>query len=210
MLPFCNTSFLKVNSILNKTQEFFSKYELDTNKQIILFAPPGLKDFVSSKMNYNFEILQKLVKIFSSRNDCTLIIKPHPADLISDYQKILKNSPNCKIIDGNLLELISISSFLISTFSTTMIDAMTMKIPVMQIIFDNISYKRPYDNYDVVLKSSIKNMPELIEKLLLDKTLQANLIQNGSKFVKDYYNLPIENPEKIIQNIISDLKNTFN
>jgi len=204
LIPFCNTAFLNVDKIKNIREKIFSKFNLDSNKQIILFAPPGLKDFISRKDNYNFEILKKLIDSFSNNSDVIIIIKPHPLDDISDYSKLVdQSSSNCKILDGNLLELLSVSSLLISTFSTTMIDSMSMKIPVIQVTFPNVVYERPYDNYGAVLKSNIEELSVSINKLLEDKNLQKKLIANGSKFVKDYYNLPIENPEKILKDILS-------
>ena len=58
---------------------------------------------------------------------------------ITIYEEILASfSPsNAKIIQGNLYELIYLSSLIVSVFSSTMLDALCFDKPVIRVKFEN-------------------------------------------------------------------------
>ena len=209
---FGNPNFLNLEKIEQslKTKDLYKKYNIPQNQKIILFAPPGYRKSIyeDSKYSYDIQLWRKLLELFSKNKNYFVIMKPHPiiqynTDL---YQNILdKYDPtNFKIIQGNLFELIFISSLVISTFSTTLIDAMCFGRPTVQVVFDNVDFKMPFDNYQAVKVSSLENLDNQIEDILNDQKRREQLIKKGGKFVKDYYNLPSSNHSIILKELISE------
>ena len=203
LISFCNPSFLNIKILKNSYKEILTKYNIPNNKKVVLFALPGLKQYADSKTIPNKKILEKLLDDLT--DDFFLIVKPHPADDISFYTQIVDKSTknNVNIISGNIMELISISDLLISTASTTIIDAMCLNTPVIQVIMPNMDHNRPYNDFDAVLRTSLENLFSSIQKLLLDKNIQEKLELNGKIFVKKYYNIPLENPKSILENVMN-------
>jgi len=193
---FCNPIFLPFynNKIKTDPKSIIENYNLTNDRKFILFAPPGLSDYIDSKINYNEKILKQLFHDFKDDNKLLFLIKPHPSDDPNEYQKIIENfsTSNFKIINSGLLELIYISKIVISTFSTTIIDAMSLEKPVIQVTFPGINFHRPYDEFNAVLQTPLVDLSKNILSLLSDATMQSKLIKNGSNFVKGYYNLPYD------------------
>lgn len=201
---FCNPVFLPLNKIKFKQKSIIEKYHLPINKKFILFAPPGMKDYTESKINYNEEIIKKLLQTFMDNKEIFFLIKPHPADDPNDYKKILDKfgSTNAKIIDGSLIELITISELVVSTFSTTIIDSMCLKKAVIQVTFSGINYDRPYDEFNAVLQASLSELSKKILYLLNDESKKLELIKNGHNFAKQYYNFPYKQPIENLKQIL--------
>ena len=122
------------------------------------------------------------------------------------YEKFLSEShfTNARIIQGDLLELISISSILISILSTTILDALCFGKPVIRVKFGTGEPILPYDDCEVVLSTTLKELTYNIDRILRDETLQQRLLQNCSTFIKDQCNIPPENPIQILENIIQN------
>jgi len=202
LICFCNTNFLHIEDLKDSRQEILDKLGIPKNKINIILSLPGLSDYADSKQNYNIEILQNLLNNLT--DDYFLMIKPHPADDDSVYENVLKNrqKSNARIVKNNILELIVASDVQISTFSTTMIDGMCMGVPVVQVKIDGVQYERPYDTFGAVLATNLENILPSIHKVMSEPNLRNKLIVNGRKFAKQYYNIPIKNPESIIWSIL--------
>jgi len=185
-------------------KSIIEKFHLPKNKQFVLFAPPGMKDYTENQINYNEEIVKKLLQDFKDNNELFFLIKPHPADNPDDYKKIMAEfgSVNAKIIDASLIESLIISDLVVSTFSTTIIDSMCLKKPVIQVTFSGIKYHRPYDEFNAVLQTPLPELSEKILYLLNNESEKSVLIENGNTFAKKYYNFPhvqsIENLKEIL------------
>jgi len=164
-----------------------------------------MRIYKKARTNFNKETLEKLLEIANKRNEFFIIIKPHPDDNPQDYQSIIDQtgSHNAKVLQGNLIELILNSNVVVSTFSTSIIDAMCMNKPVIQVKFEEIEMKLPYDDYETVLESKLNNLEENIQKIINDKDLCQKLLEQEQKFVKKYYNIGGENPRNIINKILS-------
>lgn len=207
LIAFGNPMFFHLDKIKpkNNLEEFVKKYQLSSNCYFVLFAPPGMRIYKKARTNFNKETLEKLLEIANKRNDFFIIIKPHPDDNPQDYQSIIdqKGSDNAKVLQGNLIELILNSDIVISTASTSIIDAMCMNKPVIQVKFEEVEMKQPYDEYEAVLESKLNNLKENIQKIINDKDLCQKLLEQEQKFVKKYYNISGENPRNIINKILS-------
>ncbi len=207
LIAFGNPMFFHLDKIKpkNNLEEFVKKYQLPSNCYFVLFAPPAMRIYKKARTNFNKETLEKLLEIANKRNDFIIIIKPHPDDNPQDYQSIIdqKGSDNAKVLQGDLIELILNSDIVISTVSTSIIDAMCMNKPVIQVKFEEVEMKQPYDEYEAVLESKLNNLKENIQKIINDKDLCQKLLEQEHKFVKKYYNISEENPRNIINKILS-------
>jgi CDP-glycerol glycerophosphotransferase (TagB/SpsB family) len=203
-----NPAFFDLEKMVSSMSKksILSQYSLPNCDNFVLFLPPGMSATRESKLEYNETILKNLLQKFGGRTDLFFIVKPHPSDKVSIYEKIISKSQftNVKIIQGNLFELIFLSSIVISTFSTTMMDALCLKKPVIQVIFAGSKVQIPFDEYDAVFQTSLENLEHTITKLLHDKTLIKSSINNATKFIKKYYNIPPENPKLVLKNILED------
>jgi len=205
LIAFGNPMFFPLKNNLELDQKsIIEKYYLPKNKQFILFVPPGMQDYTESKVNFNEEILKKLLQDFRTDEELFFLIKPHPADNPNDYQKIIDKfgSLNAKIINGSLIELIYISKIIVSTFSTTIIDSMCLGKAITQVTFPGVKYQRPYDEFNAVLQAPLPELSKKILYLLNDESKQSELIKNGHNFVKQYYNFPCEQPIENLKRIM--------
>jgi len=187
-------------SIINKFRE---KFGLNNYKHVILFTPPYLQEN-KNEINFNIEILNQFISDFMNQTDYVILIKLHPIDSAYKYEKLLKNLTNIKIINGSILELILLSDVVISTYSTTILDAMALQKPIIQIKLENENFPMPFDNYNCVLTSNLSDIRLKIDKLITDKKLGEIILQNGNQFIKKYYNFPLDNLPEKINSILND------
>ena len=133
-----------------------------------------------------------------------MILKPHPNENTSVYEKILQKSSvtNAKIINDDLFELIHISSLVISVFSNIMTDALCFEKPVIRVTFDDIEHTVPYEKFNVVLSSNLDNLKLNIHKIIDDKNLLNMLQKNLFEFLQDQNNITEQEPNSIIDKII--------
>jgi len=208
LVSFGNSMFFNLNKIKKFLSEkpLFEKYKISREKKIILFIPPALIEHyeAGTKYNYNTQVLKKLIESFGNNSDFIVLLKPHPRDNVKFYEKILKESKctNVKIIFGNLLELLYISSVVVSTFSNAIIDAMCLKKPVVQVNFENLELHMPYDDFNAVFSTSLQNISSGIQNVIDNSKRRSELIKNGEDFIKKCYNIPEDNPISILQKIV--------
>ncbi len=208
LVTFGNTTFFNLNKTLNNFSKhnLHEKYKIDQSKKIILLLPPAIiKKYESSEdHNYNTQIWKTLIESFSNSDKLIVILKPHPRDDISFYKNILDkyNKKNIKIIQGNLLELIYVSTLVVSSYSNSIMDALAMNKPVIQIIFENLETHMPNDGYDAVQKTNLSQLSKVVDNLLSNSADIEKLLKNAQIFVKSYYNIPEENPAQIIRDLL--------
>ncbi len=195
----------KLDLLYNQT---IKKFNFDKNKKYILFAPPAARVESGSKHDYNIKILKKLLETFQNQNDYVVLMKPHPSENFSIYENLIKQYPktSAEVLRSSILEAIIISSLMLSTFSTTIIDAMCLNKPVIQVKSQNMDIRAPYDGIEAVYLTSLEELPTSIQKLLNNKEITNRLLTNASKFIKDYYNIPISDPKANLEKIIYDTK----
>jgi len=198
-------SLEKIQKYLDK-KSLFDKHQIDKNKKIILYTASGLQESYEQNIehNYDSQAWRYILEHFSNNEEFFLILKPHPNENPKTYEKILKkfNASNAKIIQENLLELIHMSSVVISIMSTTIFDSICMGKPVVVLKFGE-AYSNPLDDYpNVVLNTSLSKLSENITKILSDDNLKNELLTNSRKFIKESYNIPEESPESLLKQII--------
>lgn len=196
---FGNPSFFDLDKLENisNLSNLYKKYNLDKNKKIILFTTSR---YQGRQNKYNFDELvwNYLLENFSHDNTFYMVLKIHPHEDIGIYEKILKkyDTLNAKIIDGNILELLSVASVLVSNVSTTLVDSICLKKPTIEVEWNDILQTQiPLKEYGVVLSSKIENLSQNIHAILIDNNIQNSLLKNRSKFLKDIYNIPITKNE---------------
>jgi len=194
----------KIEETLMK-KSLFEKYQLDSKKPIVLLTTTGLQElrFDTGQHNYDSQTWKYLVKNFANKENYQIILKPHPAENTQLYENILKknNCSNIKIIQGNLLELIYMSSMIVSIFSSTMLDALCFKKPVIKVNFGN-AYSTPLDGYGVVINSELDDLQKNIQMIVTDDKIRNKLKKNCFQFIKDSYNIPEQKPESILKKVL--------
>ncbi len=209
LITFGNPSYFNLKKIESslESKNSLEKYKIDKNKKIILFATNKLQEnyVATPHLQYDTQMWEYILKNFKNDDSYFWILKPHPLEKIDIYQEILKKngSPsNAKIIQGGLHELIYSSDVVISTYSSTIIDALCLKKPIIQVEFDNIKY--PLNLGNAVKTIKLNDLKNTLEKVANDPTIINELQSNGIQFIKDFYNIPEQNPRTIIDKLIED------
>lgn len=206
-IVFGNPEFFNLEELIKSLDhiDILSTYGLP-NKKIILFTSAKMQSYYKSygKMNYDEQIWRHLLENFANKNNFYLVLKPHPSENISAYEKILNELQvsNAEIIQGELFEMIYTASVVISIASTTILDAICLRKPVIRVKFKNVTSPIPYDEYGVVLSSELDVLSKNIESLVNKKDIQDDLLKNGFQFIKEQYNIPEEDPQSILESIL--------
>lgn len=210
ILAFGNPAFFNLDKTFNilENSSIYEKYGITKNKKIILFTTSYLQEYYTSqgKYNYDTQIWTNLLDKLANKDSYTIILKPHPTENTKVYEKILKkyNATNFKIIQGDLFELIHVSTIIISVISSTIMDALCFMKPVIRVKFDNIDHPIPYAEYGVILETELNNLFSNINELINKKGLKEKLQKNCLEFIKGQYNLPEQNPQEIIKKILNN------
>ncbi len=206
LIPFCNPVFLNLKKIEIMLQEkkLHEKYGIGNDKKIILFTTNRLQEGyeLTKKHNYDSQVWKHLLKNFANDDRFFLILKPHPMEIPSIYEKMNKefNASNAKIIQGSLLELVYLSSIVVSTYSTATMDSLCLKKPVIQVEFNDIKYPIPLGN--AVKTSSLKELSNNIIQIIENNSIKNELIANSKKFIKEHYNIPIEEADILLKELL--------
>ena len=209
IIPFGNAAFFNLDKYVNllENKSLYKKYNIPENKKILLFFTEYLQEEYFKKygkFNYDTQIWKYLLENFQNNDDWIVILKPHPTEKINVYEKILKNynAPNFKIIQDDLFELIYISTLVVSIFSHAMMDAICLKKPVIRVTFDNFKHVIPYDENGVIISTELKDLQHWIHEISTNPKIIEKLQRNQPDFVKQQYNIPEENPDKIINDLL--------
>ena len=211
LVPFGNPTFFDMDTILHNmaNRQLRSKYGIKNHAVLVVL--PGIvpNDEASHVRNYNTRVWKAMLNYAQLPNSPTILLKPHPNDDASFYLNMQGDhkTDNARIIQGNLLELIYVSSVAVSTHSTTVFDVLAMQKPVIQVTFDNTDTHMPTDKYDATLKTSISDLPKTIDSLLENNSQKKMLADNVRRFIKDYYNIPEKNPIAILRSAIASDNN---
>jgi hypothetical protein len=208
LIIFGNSNFFQLQEIKKLLQQrsLHKKYNIDKNQKIILFATGKLQPFYSShgKYDYDVKIWENLLKNYKNDKNVFLILKPHPTEKnISVYENLISkfSTSNARIIDGDLFELLSISSVIITVFSSVIIDSLCLKKSVIRIKFPG-DVNSIFDESNAIITTDLNSLHSYIKELFSSKQLSINLEINSEKFVKNHYGIPEENPKNILETII--------
>ena len=169
----------------------FSKFDIDSSKKIILFTTTEMQSkYLWPGYVYDTVVLKYLLEHFSDNDNFTIILKPHPHEDVSEYEKILKNSKstNFFIIQGNLQELLSISDVVVSNYSTVILDALAMKKPVIELKWNDI-------DENMSQQSSLIESVEIQDLKIKILSILENFNIDEKKWLKtmnDFFNIPFD------------------
>lgn len=201
LVVFGNAAFFDFEAILEKLKllDCKTKYDIPKNKKIILFTTLKYQGYYSAagKQNYDELVLKKLLELYSNKKEYFVILKPHPSHQYTGfYEKLIKkfNAENFIILQGDLFELLFISDVHISTFSTTLLDSIALGKMTIRVDFGESFFPFPFDEYNVLVTSSLESLFETIERLMTDDNFQKQLLKNRYRFMKDQYNVPSKDP----------------
>ena len=203
------------NPALFKLQNFFDNFSenilrkklgISSTKKIILFTTGKMQKNYSSAGSYDYDekIWKSLLLNFKNNDEYFVILKPHPTETdISVYKTIQHDiqNTNSLIIQHELLELIQISSVLVSIASSSIFDALALQKPVIQVKFKDEIHPI-LDDANVVMSISLSNLPITITNLVNDKILQKKFKLNAKQFIRQHYGIPENNPQLILKKIL--------
>jgi len=202
-IEFCNPNYLNLKEILSLPKiQLRKKFAFALNKKIILFTTSR---YTYQNYNYDILVLKKLIDEFKNDDKIIFLIKPHPAENLDVYKNYFHDDiRNFKLIQGNIIELIMLSDAVISNTSTTIIDAISLKKPVLEVKWKN--WADFYGESNVVLLSEIHDLKENIQKILDEDYLNQDILSKYDAYIKDHYNLPIEPKQlnEILTKLISN------
>jgi len=180
-----------------RTNILEKKFGLKHNKKIILFFSSGWHNYFwpVGKFQYDLLTLEHLLENFSNNEEYEIIIKPHPFERTLPYRKIMDEykANNFHIINSSILELIKISSIVVSNFSTTLFDSLCFKKPVIQVLYEDIYFKLPTDGFNVIFKVFLNELSTQIKLIINKSNVESN--DDLEKFLKLYHNFPITQNE---------------
>jgi len=210
IIPFGNPAFFNFTNIENAISKIKprEKYEIKDDVTVILFTSGKLQPKYAAHGNYNYDvqIWEKLISTFSNNEKYFIILKPHPQEIdVSVYEEIIQkyNTKNSLILHGDLFELLYISNVVISVYSTTMLDALCFKKPVVQVKFKNEIHPIPFEKYNAVLTTTVDNLKNTVDLALNDSKTKDKLSIQRKKFLWEQYGLPEREPGKQISTLLN-------
>lgn len=207
LVVFGNAEFFDRNRILESLKEIptHKKYGIPKDKKIILYLSVGFqKGFRKTSQHHYDELSYRyLLENFGNNDDFFIILKYHPSEDASEYEKIRSkyNISNSKVLQGNLHELIFISDVVVCIISTAITDTFCFQKPVIQLKFPETKYSYPYNDSCVYL-SELGSLKNSIIEVTNNVNLRNQLEKNSSKFIQKYYNIPPDDPSGIIKSLI--------
>ena len=207
LITFGNPSLFNLNKFKSKfdLQKSLNKFSIHNDEHVILFTTGKLQRAYPEvgKFDYDEKIAEELIEKFGNNENYRIIIKPHPTEEnIQIYEELIKknSSKNVIISQDNIFELISLSSVVISVFSTTMYDALCFEKPVIRVKFSE-NEQQMTDLSQIITTSTLEEISSKIVHLLENFDSQA-FSKKSKDFIKEQFGLPEEEPEKILKSLI--------
>ena len=203
----------------DKKENTLDKYNIPYSKNIILFTAQPLRYEVGIghdrlTLDEHKEIFHNLFEVAKELN-YFLIIKLHPSNEPS-YSDILdlisaKNYDNYIILkheQADLFDLIDICDVSITYNSTTAIESMILKKPVITVNFSGRKDSINYAQYDCAINVTTKDMlKKSILDLINDKLIRDKLMIKANRFLKySFYNLDGLSSQRVA-NLITSMIN---
>jgi len=94
---------------------------------------------------------------------------------------------------------------LVSSFSTSIVDAICLKKPVIEMIWDGVQQEEiNFNDFHITIPSTLKQLPEQILSLLNNKSIQENTLKNREQFLHYHFSVPInlDNFEKTLNELL--------
>ncbi len=164
----------------------------DVEKIILFTTQPVANDGLCDAAEQQ-KMTEKVVENCARYKDCSLIIKLHPRESISDYRYLEQHVSDNRVRlfseeDADLYELVSLSDIMITWSSSTAVDAILFGKDIVIIdVLTDVKDAMGYVASGAAL--GINNLDELFDilnKLLNDKEIKLKLKQGRDRFIEGY------------------------
>ena len=180
---------------------FFKKKKCKSNQKTLLLTMHPLSNIVGQDTMSHYIKFEKTIidfcKIIKNIPDLQLIVKLHPSDvshnvfILNLFNKI---DPSIPVFQNkSIMELLLQCDTLVNISpegfdpSTVMMEALILKIPVMNIILDNALYDFQYVKDNAILSiSDDSDLENNLMEILFNEEFRNELIKNGQKHLKTY------------------------
>ena len=194
-------------------EDFFNRIKLDekSSNKTILITPQAMTEFNALVDTNSYLRLEKLlVKIFQvveHLSNTKVIVKMHPT--LGPGNEFVKNliyklNPNVKILQlESVSDVISSCDLILNINteffpSTILYEGLIMKKPVINITMMDEKYDFEFIKDKAVLSiSDTDDLEESIKQVLFDENFCSQLIKNGQKHLKRYFNNQIGASENL-------------
>ena len=189
------------------SDKFLSGLGIPEDKKMALLTTQPLPSFWNRKDHKEF--VTAIVTAMDSFPDEELVIKLHPEEKVEDYQEILKEigRDNIRLYkDIDIYDLINACNLLMTTHSTTALEAMILNKPVLCIDFTGRCPTTVYTDDGAAI--GIHRQADLIpaiDKALHDPGTQELLKQGRKRFLKKHIYKPDGKTSKRVAELIIQL-----
>ena len=184
---------------------FFLKKIYKSNQKTLLLTMHPLSNIVGQNTISHYIKYEKTIidfcKIIKNIPELKLIVKLHPSDvphntlILNLFNKI---DPSIPVFQNkSIMELLLSCDTLVNISpegwdpSTVMMEALILKIPVMNIILDDLFYNFQYvKDKAIVSLSGDFDLENNLMEILFNKEFRNELIKNGQKHLKNYLSNP--------------------
>jgi len=121
------------------------------------------------------------------KHDKKLVIRPHPLKDVGEKELAKNLDPGIKVvIGGSILPLIKSSSLVVVTDNSSVIlEALTLKKPVISIKMDKDLDDDEFCNSNACVRTSIQDFESNLSKILQDDHFRNLILQNGRTFLDE-------------------------
>lgn len=188
------------NAYKTSKKKLLEKFYISKENKIILYLTSPVKE----KYNVYKEVLQSIKNVPKT----TLIVKLHPSENPDFYKKIAREIDIKPIIirDINTYEIITLCDIAITYISTTALEAMALKKPLVIINLTKKLGTIEFKKSGVLTIYKNGQLGNTVKKLLENKKFRINVIKKQNKFIYKYmYKIDGKATERII-NVIKNIK----
>jgi len=210
LVEFGNPAFFGLEKFLQNFEKtiVLQKIGINENQKIILFATGKLQKNYQAhgKYDYDEKIWDYLLNTFGNNKNYFLILKPHPQEQnTSIYENMMskKHYTNAIITHQSIYDLICTSDIVLSVFSSTIIDSLCFRKPVIMVQFGDKTHPI-FNSTNVIIKSNLENLSRNIGDILKNKNSKSSFQMEILNFVKEHYGIPESNPEFILNQILNE------
>ncbi len=195
-----------INKNSMSREEFFKSINVDPNKKIIVYTPQfSIRHMNFANWHFTFSerasFLRNTFLASKKIDNSFVIVKMHPSDFDYNLPNEIAKSMNFKnyLVTKNvdLFELLSNCDVLITVQSTTGLESMILKKPVIDIgikkpsidksfFKDSIGYLYVKSGSALESKNNLNDLTRKINLLINNKKIQIKLRNNMEKLVYDY------------------------
>lgn len=200
----------RLDTIFRKERDrgaFLVAMGIPERKHVILLTTQPLLLFWSRKDHETF--VSVILRAVSCLPDAELIIKLHPEENLEDYLRIIREAGHADTIictDTDIYDLIHAASVLLTTHSTTALEAMILDRPVICVDFTGRCPTGFYTDPGAAIP--VHSPSELLPALdgaLHDEHLRGKLIHTGGRFAREQLHKPDGRTSRRVADVILTL-----